>query len=109
MLNMAELTKRSTVYFDPDLHKALKIKAAIDNQSLSEIVNNAVRFALQHQSAKREAPAVVALLQSWMNEPAEDEAKAGLEQSEEMILEALDQDRTSDRKLFPPELKGVTW
>ena len=50
MCNMPELTKRSTVYFDPDLHKALKIKAAIDNRSISEIVDQAVRFALQHQS-----------------------------------------------------------
>lgn len=39
-------TKRSTVYFDPQLHAALRLKAAHTNRSLSEIVNDAVRAAL---------------------------------------------------------------
>ena len=38
--------KRATVYFDPGLHKALRLKAAETEQSLSEIVNAAVRQAL---------------------------------------------------------------
>lgn len=44
---MSELSKRSTVYFDADIHQALKIKAATVHQSVSEIVNNAVRLALR--------------------------------------------------------------
>ncbi len=43
---MTETTKRSTVYFDPQLHAALRLKAAHTNRSLSEIVNDAVRAAL---------------------------------------------------------------
>jgi len=43
---MSELSKRSTVYFDKDLHQALKIKAATTNESVSEIVNEAVRYSL---------------------------------------------------------------
>ena len=43
---MGETTKRSTVYFDPQLHAALRLKAAHTNRSLSEIVNDAVRAAL---------------------------------------------------------------
>lgn len=39
-------TKRSTIYFDPELHKALKVKAAISNHTLSEIVNDIVKRAL---------------------------------------------------------------
>jgi len=39
-------TKRATVYFDPDLHRALRIKAAETDQSLSELVNVAVRLIL---------------------------------------------------------------
>ena len=27
----------------------------------------------------------------------------------EYLIRALDEDRLSDRPLFPPELKGVTW
>jgi hypothetical protein len=38
--------KRATVYFDPSLHKALRLKAAETDQSLSELVNAAVRQAL---------------------------------------------------------------
>ena len=43
---MSETTKRSTVYFDPQLHAALRLKAAHSTRSLSEIVNDAVRAAL---------------------------------------------------------------
>ena len=38
--------KRATVYFDPSLHKALRVKAAQTEQSLSELVNAAVRQSL---------------------------------------------------------------
>jgi len=43
---MATQTKRATVYFDPDLHKALRLKAVETNQSVSELVNDAVKEAL---------------------------------------------------------------
>lgn len=39
-------TKRSTIYFDPQLHAALRLKAAQSDRSLSELVNEAVRAAL---------------------------------------------------------------
>lgn len=44
---MSGSSKRSTVYFDPDLHKALRLKAASTHRSVSELVNEAVRQALQ--------------------------------------------------------------
>jgi hypothetical protein len=43
---MAAQTKRATIYFAPDLHKALRLKAVETNQSLSELVNDAVRESL---------------------------------------------------------------
>jgi len=43
---MAAQTKRATIYFDPDLHKALRLKSVETNRSLSELVNEAVREAL---------------------------------------------------------------
>ena len=43
---MSELSKRSTVYFEIEIHQALRIKAAITHQSVSELVNEAVRVAL---------------------------------------------------------------
>jgi plasmid stability protein len=44
---MSELSKRSTVYFEPGVHQALRIKAATAHISVSEIVNDAVRSALR--------------------------------------------------------------
>ena len=38
--------KRATVYFDQSLHKALRVKAAETDQSISDVVNTAVRKAL---------------------------------------------------------------
>ena len=39
-------SKRATIYFDPSIHKALRIKAAHEDQTVSDIVNDAVRQAL---------------------------------------------------------------
>lgn len=39
-------TKRATVYFEPDLHKALRMKAAQSEQSITHLVNAAVRRSL---------------------------------------------------------------
>ena len=38
--------KRATVYFDSALHRALRVKAAATDRSLSELVNSAVRASL---------------------------------------------------------------
>lgn len=40
---MSELSKRATVYFDPALHQALRMRAAMSGHSLSELVDEAVR------------------------------------------------------------------
>ena len=40
------MAKRATVYFDPDVHKALRVKAANTETSVSDLVNRAVRQAL---------------------------------------------------------------
>jgi FMN phosphatase YigB (HAD superfamily) len=47
---MATQTKRATIYFDPDLHKALRLKAAETSQSLTRLVNDAVRVALSEDA-----------------------------------------------------------
>lgn len=38
--------KRATVYLDPELHKALKVKSAQNNSTISDLVNKAVRQSL---------------------------------------------------------------
>ena len=42
-----ETSKRATVYFEPELHKAIRLKAAHTHRSVSEIVNDAVRLSLR--------------------------------------------------------------
>ena len=43
---MSDLSKRSTVYFDPAIHQALKLKAASTNLSISDLVDEAVRLLM---------------------------------------------------------------
>lgn len=38
--------KRATVYFEPDVHRALRLKAAASDRSISDMVNDAVKAAL---------------------------------------------------------------
>ena len=51
---MSEL-RRATVYLDPEIHRALKLKAASSDQSISEMVNSAVRLALAEDAEDIEA------------------------------------------------------
>ena len=44
---MKTLRKRATIYFDPDLHNALRLKAAEMETSLSHVVAMAVRRSLE--------------------------------------------------------------
>ena len=43
---MTTLSKRSTIYLDPTLHKALRLKALETSRSMSEIINEALKEAL---------------------------------------------------------------
>jgi hypothetical protein len=59
---------------------------------------------LRTASVTRQAQ-TVALLQSWFDgEDAEDRRETG-----EYLIRVLDEDRLSDRKLFPREVEGKTW
>jgi hypothetical protein len=50
-----DTTKRATVYFAPDVHKALRLRAAATDQTLSEMVNEAVRMVLAEDATDLEA------------------------------------------------------
>lgn len=39
-------SKRATVYFDSEVHQALRLKAAAADRSISDVVNEAVKAAL---------------------------------------------------------------
>jgi plasmid stability protein len=40
------LPKRATVYFEPEIHRALRLKAAATDRSVSDMVNDAVKLVL---------------------------------------------------------------
>ena len=43
---MAKLSKRSTIYLDPALHKALRLKSVETSRSMSDLINEIVKEAL---------------------------------------------------------------
>ena len=43
---MKDSTKRATVYFDAEIHRALRLKAAETERSVSDLVNDAVKTSL---------------------------------------------------------------
>ena len=52
---MSELSKRSTVYFEANVHQALRVKAATTHRSVSEVVNEAVRLVLREDQEDLQA------------------------------------------------------
>jgi len=55
--------KRATVYFDPELHRALRVKAAETERSMSDLVNEAVQLSLAEDAED------LAAFEDRVNEP----------------------------------------
>ncbi len=47
--------RRTTVHLEPGLHRALKVKAASTDRTLSDLVNEAVRLALREDALDLDA------------------------------------------------------
>ena len=88
--------------FTPELEERLRHEAERNGVPEAECI---VRILDAHlPSASRRAQAV-ALLQSWIDgKDADDQREIG-----DYLVRVLHEDRLSNRKLFPPELKGQTW
>lgn len=52
---MSNLSKRSTIYFDPSIHQALKIKSVTSSRSVSELVDEALRQLMNEDQEDLEA------------------------------------------------------
>ncbi len=52
---MPQLAKRVTIYLDPLIHKILKLKSAETDQTISDIVNDALRHELAEDQGDLEA------------------------------------------------------
>ncbi len=44
---MTVQTKRTTIYLNPDLHKALRLKSITTSKSVSELINEAIKESLE--------------------------------------------------------------
>lgn len=49
------MSKRTTIYLDPDLHRALRIKAAETERAMSDLVQEALRQSLAEDAEDLEA------------------------------------------------------
>jgi hypothetical protein len=61
--------QRTTVYFTPELYRALKIKAASTGRGFSDLVNDAVQLSLREDAIDEEA------LRARAKEPGRDFAE----------------------------------
>ncbi len=91
-----------TLNLPPELEQYLAQQA--EQQGLS-IETYTLQILNAYILPKENQSKLVNLLQSWMDEGDADEQR----ETGEYLINALDEDRLSDRKLFPVELKGVTW
>jgi hypothetical protein len=63
-----------------------------------------LKLLTQSLHVRQKQTEAVALLQSWLDdEDSEDQQETG-----EYLIQALDEDRLSERMLFPPEMQGIT-
>lgn len=47
---MKTITKRTTVYLDQELHQALRLKAAVTDRSMSDLINEMIRERLSEDA-----------------------------------------------------------
>ena len=92
------LTLELTKELEQRLQQAARQRGLPTDEYVVQVLDEHLR-----STAPREG--LLALLQTWI-----DEDDAGEQQETgEYLIRALDEDRLSERKLFPPELKGVSW
>lgn len=91
-----------TLNLPPELEQCLAQEAKQHGLSIEAYT---LQIITDHILPKEKKSQLVNLLQSWIDE---DEAQEQQETGE-YLINALDEDRLSNRKLFPVELKGVTW
>lgn len=91
-----------TLNLPPELEQYLLQQAEQQGLSVEAMTLQLLTQSLQRQQKQAEA---VDMLQSWIeDEDIEDQQETG-----EYLVQVLDEDRLSDRKVFPPEMKGITW
>jgi hypothetical protein len=91
-----------TLNLPPELEQYLVQEAQQQGLSVEAMT---LRLLAKSIAVEQKQAKAVDMLQSWIDdEDSEDQQATG-----QYLLQVLDEDRLSDRQLFPPELKGITW
>lgn len=91
-----------TLNLPPELEQYLLQEANHQGLSVEAVTLQLLMHSIVLKQKQNEA---INLLQSWIDdEDIEDQQETG-----QYLIHALDEDRLSERKLFPLEMKGVTW
>jgi hypothetical protein len=91
-----------TVHLPHNLEKRLQHEAERQGISADTLT---LQLLDQHLPANEAQGTLTALLRSWVEEGDTREQR----ETGEYLVQTLDEDRLSERRLFPLELKGVTW
>jgi plasmid stability protein len=91
-----------TLNLSPELEQYLLQEA---NQHGLSVEALALQLLTNSILLKQRQTEAVNLLQSWLNSEDEEEQQ----ETGQYLVQVLDDDRLSERKLFPAELKGITW
>lgn len=91
-----------TLNLPPELEQYLIQEAQQQGLSVEAMT---LRLLARSIALKQQQTEAADMLQSWIDdEDVEDQQSTG-----QYLLQALDEDRLSDRQLFPPKLNGITW
>jgi len=91
-----------TLHLPPELEQRLTQEANRQGRTLDTYALQLLDRSLPLKARQTE---LVTLLQSWIDEEDPEEQR----ETGEYLIRTLDVDRLADRRLFPPELRGVTW
>lgn len=91
-----------TMHLSRELEQRLVQEAERQGMSIEQYALHLLEKQIPPKDRRTE---LVGLLQSWIDAGDDKEQQ----ETGDYLIQALDEDRWSDRKLFPPELKGVTW
>ncbi|MBF2076941.1 MAG: hypothetical protein IGR76_00055 [Synechococcales cyanobacterium T60_A2020_003] len=91
-----------TLNLSPELEQYLLQEA---NQHGLSVEALALQLLTNSILLKQRQTEAVNLLQSWLDSEDEEERQ----ETGQYLVQVLDDDRLSERKLLPAELKGITW
>jgi hypothetical protein len=91
-----------TLHLPPDIEQRLVQASEQQGVPAEEYM---LQLLDRHLPPADRRASVIALLESWLDEAEEAEQR----ETGDYLVRVLDQDRLSDRPLFPEELKGVSW